>query len=342
MVSLRIILISFSIFIFISCNQEDESSIIETEINVAFILSDSIINQGESVQFTNTTNGVNNSIEWSFAGGNPNSSVQEEQEVVFSTPGVYDVNLTIKNSVEPLGIVLKKQVVVLPTQSLLAFYPFDDNPNDVSGNEFNGLLYNGVFIAENRFGMEKKAFLFDGQSTYVETTTEIDQNLSEGVTFSVWIKLDMNNESENSTIISNYNGTGVEGSCNERVGFNLGINSEQQLFLSYAVDENIYFGRISATGTIESDEWIHIVGTWNGAFSSSAFELYINGVRGDVSNYQAGVNECQAFIESNHPITIGINKCSTGYCYPFGGSIDDVRIYDRILLEAEIFALSKG
>ncbi len=219
------VIIALSFTLFVSCQNE---TLILEEVFPAFILSDSIINEGESIQFTNTTTGEVESLEWNFEGGNPGTSAAQAPLVSYATAGIYEVSLTATNGFKSSGNVVSKQIVVLPNQSLVAYYPFDESADDASGNSYNGTLLNGVGNSPNRFGEAKKAFLF-GQGAYVETTATIDDNLGEGASFSAWIKL---NSTEDGMMLSNYNGTGVSGSCNERVGFSFGVRDQQQLYIS--------------------------------------------------------------------------------------------------------------
>jgi hypothetical protein len=312
---------------------------VDEEIIASFNLSDSIIEQGKSIQFSNTTAAEVSSIEWLFEGGSPSSSSSESALVSYAASGIYEVSMNIKNNSDQLGVVITKQITVLPTTDLIVHYPFDGNGNDVSGNDFTGTLFNGIANFTNRFGNEEGAFLFDGEFTYFETNTEIDDELGEAASFSAWIKI--NNLQDTSMIISNYNGTGEEGNCNKRVGFSLGLANQKPYFIFATGDDN-YIGKISSTLPLVVNEWYHIVGTWNGNYSSEGFGLYIDGLKSAVEDFESGNSNCGAYIESEHPMTIGINKCSSGNCYPFDGGIDDVRVYGKVLSNDDIQALAKG
>ena len=49
------------------------------------------------VQFVNTSTGNYDQVLWDFPGGNPSSSTEENPSVIYNTPGVYDVSLTVQN-----------------------------------------------------------------------------------------------------------------------------------------------------------------------------------------------------------------------------------------------------
>ena len=56
------------------------------------------ISAGNAVNFTNTSTGYQASRTWTFEGGNPATSTEENPRVVYSAPGTYQVSLTIANA----------------------------------------------------------------------------------------------------------------------------------------------------------------------------------------------------------------------------------------------------
>ncbi|MGF1637583.1 MAG: hypothetical protein ACFCUU_10970, partial [Cyclobacteriaceae bacterium] len=127
------------------------------------------------------------------------------------------------------------------TEKLLAYYPFNNNTDDVSGNGFDGTIVNSVSKGADRFGNENEAYVFDKtENGYIETTTTsaISESLSSGVTFSAWIKGDGTFEST-MRILSNYNGSvNSDGNCSDKNGFNFGISDQGQLQITYATNGN--------------------------------------------------------------------------------------------------------
>ncbi|MCF8268263.1 MAG: carboxypeptidase regulatory-like domain-containing protein, partial [Ignavibacteriales bacterium] len=71
----------------------------------------------------------------------------------------------------------------LPTQGLVAYYPFNGNANDESGNGNNGTVY-GAAMTKDRFGNANKAYSFDGVNDYIKASSN---SLPTGArTISVW------------------------------------------------------------------------------------------------------------------------------------------------------------
>jgi len=70
------------------------------------------------------------------------------------------------------------------TNGLLAYYPFNGNANDASGNGNDGTVY-GATLTTNRFGSSNAAYYFNGSSAYI--TVPINSTVfSNDFTASVW------------------------------------------------------------------------------------------------------------------------------------------------------------
>jgi hypothetical protein len=55
----------------------------------------------------------------------------------------------------------------IPTNGLVASFPFNCNANDESGNGFNGIV-NGATLTTDRCNKDNSAYLFDGYSNYIK------------------------------------------------------------------------------------------------------------------------------------------------------------------------------
>jgi len=320
-----------------ACKKDDDAS---PPINANFSASQITVLEGSSVTFTDQSTNSPTNWEWTFEGGAPSASTDPNPSVIYSIPGIYDVTLKVTNDFEPDGDMITKQIVVLPTAGLVAYYQFNGNAEDQSGNGFNGTLNNGVSAFIDRNQEANQAYSFDGVDDYIVTSSEIDENLSGGASFSSWIYL--MSVGTTMRIVSNYNGTGTTGNCVARIGFVFGVTLDKQFNIFYAIDGNDFDGRMTTPNSLEVNRWYHVVGTWDGTYSPSGFNLYIDGVKSDVLDQEEGSVSCGGYLESVNPFHIGIGHCSTGFCAPFNGGIDEVRIYNRSLGESEILALSKS
>lgn len=63
-----------------------------------FVADDNSVCEGTTVQYTDQTSGTPVSWEWTFAGGTPGNSNVQNPSVVYNTPGTYNVQLVVANS----------------------------------------------------------------------------------------------------------------------------------------------------------------------------------------------------------------------------------------------------
>jgi hypothetical protein len=80
---------------------------------------------------------------------------------------------------------------------LVAYYPFNGNANDESGNGNHGSVY-GATLTEDRFGVPDSAYSFDGQNNFIQIENINDFKLTSW-TIAGWIR---KSSSKFSTIVS--------------------------------------------------------------------------------------------------------------------------------------------
>lgn len=56
----------------------------------------------------------------------------------------------------------------IPTNGLVAYYPFNGNANDESGNGNNGIIH-GATLTTDRCGKTDSAYYFNGISNFITT-----------------------------------------------------------------------------------------------------------------------------------------------------------------------------
>lgn len=70
---------------------------------------------------------------------------------------------------------------------LIAYYPFNGNANDASGNNNQGRV-NGATLSNDRFGVANKAYKFsDGNEIVVRNNNGL--NLPNAFTFNLWVNM---------------------------------------------------------------------------------------------------------------------------------------------------------
>ncbi|HTX18956.1 MAG TPA: LamG-like jellyroll fold domain-containing protein [Bacteroidota bacterium] len=209
---------------------------------------------------------------------------------------------------------------------LLAFYPFSGNANDASGNGNNGIAH-AVTLCADRFGNPNDAFQFNGTGSYVDIGKAGSLGAINDVTFAAWAKFGPG--STQGTLIGTY-GT------NNAV-FLLAYNDQSYpsgkiSFLVSTTTEHSLWGYGDCPDL--STGWHHIVFTR----TNGNLGMYVDGspVNIIVTNERG---------DQNGPIATGLNlfvgavSGELGASSFFSGTLDDIRIYNRVLTVAEVNSL---
>ncbi len=217
----------------------------------------------------------------------------------------------------PLIVVLEPIIDSSLTSGLVAYYPFNGNANDESGNGNNGTV-NGATLVSDRYGNLNSAYQFDGISSYISVPNSSSLQISGQITMSVWMK---------TSYTSNYSGVIFKAEPVEpRHGYFLNVEN------NYANSEIIYtngslLGAVTSTHILTDDLWHHVAVTYDGNF----IKIYFDGNLDNQINYTSGMQI------NNEPLLIGWDQNT--YINPnrrFTGIIDDIRIYNRALSNEEI------
>jgi len=195
----------------------------------------------------------------------------------------------------------------IPTEGLVAYYPFNSNVSDESGNEYHG-TNNGATLTYDRFGRESSAYFFDGQSNIVINNTE-NLNFSSGsFTLATW--LNFNSFMQDVCPLAKH--IWAVG------GWALNIFEDK---LTFYLD---FIPRLTSDDIYSDGNWHFLVGVFDGTTQY----LYIDGILIKTQTGALGYS-------NSTPITIG---STTGGGF-FTGSLDDIRIYNRALSEQEVTSL---
>ena len=202
------------------------------------------------------------------------------------------------------------------SKGLVAYYPFNGNANDESGNGNHGVVY-GATLTLDRFDNENVAYLFDGNEDSIQLPHNII-NQKNDVSCSVWIKTNKLHVA----ILSGANST---------------KDNSYLIYIRESISLYIKSGYTSDVSKIVDDsKWHHIICIREG--SSGNVKIYIDGIQYINENLEKN----ELLIEKNGLI-IGRDQDCVGGCFEasqdFEGAIDDIRIYNRCLNELEIKAL---
>lgn len=210
------------------------------------------------------------------------------------------------------------------TNGLVAFYPFNGNANDASGNGNNGILHPGIGFCTDRFGNTNSALYFTNcvVGTYTTGTpglmeTTIQQPASDVFTLAAWFNFPVG-----------FTGEGIIQLKQKISGGYVSRDKWLSVQTGYGPTTNTllfnmwpgYSVNIGSQITVADGTWHHAVAT----LSPAGMMLYLDG----------------------NLIATNSNTASQGYAGYWiigndgqGSMIDDVRIYNRALSSNEVAQL---
>jgi hypothetical protein len=208
---------------------------------------------------------------------------------------------------------------------LVAYYPFNGNANDATGNGFNGII-NGATLSTDKFGVAQKALNFAGiASVRIPNLYNAVSQPLQNVTYSLWFKPNQNYGAADfySLIIRT-----TDAGFTDMIGKPDLSSVENNKFQFYMFDNVANVGRISKATTINftANQWVHVVATR----ANGTMKIYLNAVKeGETAYPNPSVFYPDLYLGGH----------STFNRWYFNGAMDDLRIYNRALSDAEVQAI---
>lgn len=212
--------------------------------------------------------------------------------------------------------IVEEEITIDLNKGLIAWYPFNGNANDESGNGNNGTVY-GTTLNPDRFGKESRAYYFNGNSDYIAIDGIIDDLLNKD-SYSVtgWFKA-------NSSVQK-----GAIFSINRETGITNGQNISMIVW-----DNNLTYYSDSITNSqyhltpFDNDVWHFFALTFTKNLISQLF------IDNNIlhHSYISNMN-----ITPNSRASIGQEWDNYWTSDFFIGWIDDIRVYSRRLNSSEI------
>ena len=192
---------------------------------------------------------------------------------------------------------------------LVAYYPFNGNANDESGNGNNGNV-NGPSLTYDRHGNSNSAYYFDG----IDDNISIPRSIEDNFTISFWIKSTQNDGNSERWYWSN----GLVDAEVSNVTNDFGISMGNGLAVFGVGNPDTHVN--SAGNLLNDNGWHMITATRN--ISDGLMKLFIDGEL--VNSGTGSTNSLTA------PSSISIGSLQTQINF-YQGYIDDIRIYPVIL-----------
>lgn len=251
--------------------------------------------------------------------------------------------LTFTLFIIPLGISQDLPSYV-PSDGLVAYYPFNGNANDESGNGNHGTV-NGATLANDQNGNENKAyeFIVNENGGWGSPQNEINiaynplMNSNE-ITLSGWVYPRSKPGSFSNRPLTIF-GRWADGISNESFRFQITYDqntnesagaTSNQIFLQIhdvdVVGNTINNSEFFSGGNVEFDKWTHVAVTYDGLNG----RVYQNGVLVAEKQLSSIINQGQS------SLNIGSLKASNGTWYLFDGFLDELGYWSRALTENEV------
>jgi hypothetical protein len=173
------------------------------------------------------------------------------------------------------------------------------------------------------------ALSFDGTDDIVNAGSAASLDDMEPFTISAWIKPDSAGSSGFSNILAKHD-TGNGQWFLERDNTAPDVNAYE-----FSKDHDTDVKRVTSDNTVTYDVWQHIAVTWDGSTTASNIHIYKDGVE---TGYAVTSNGSGTkYSDAARPFVIGNGG---DLASPFYGLIDDVRVYNSVLSQAEITTLA--
>lgn len=219
---------------------------------------------------------------------------------------------------------VKKKQSHLPINGLIAYYPFNGNANDESGNGNHGIV-NGANLTTDRFGNSNHAYDFNGLNNSIVVPNSHSLNLSTNMfSISFWLKIRNYSTNGEMMLITKYSGVGTT-----TTGFMMEFDGTNFVYRYADALKNGGWGVLYITTKKLPAKlaWMHFAITTEKGID----KLYLNGIL-VVSNtiphyFNIGSNR--------QSLRFGIGPPQNSQSY-FSGSMDDVRIFNRAISLSEI------
>lgn len=199
-------------------------------------------------------------------------------------------------------------VDVFLNDGLVAYYPFDGNVLDYSGNNNDATDNTSAGYGTARIGSDSKEF--DGVDDYVDTGI-IWSNIGSAWSLSTWILFDSIDDGEINSIINVFDGTDQIFIDKNSGNWLIGSNDS----------ENIDTPISTAQGS-----WLHLAVTYDG----STLRGYENGTE------FGSVTDSTIPAPSTYPIYLGAYNTEGSAQRYFDGLLDSARLFDRGLSNSEV------
>lgn len=216
------------------------------------------------------------------------------------------------------------------SDGLVAYYPFNGNANDESGNGNNGTIH-GATPTPDRFGNPSSAYSFDGADDYIFVPDSDSLDLTTTGTLAAWVNIPNGAKDDLTAVVAKMihsSGGGVSYELLNRL-----VGHDEGVYQTIAGDAHDGSSNTSAYyfHDMSDGKWHHLAFTWDGPEG----KMYIDG-----QDATESADSGTGAMVSSFDLYIGRYFYTPhNTWYSWDGSIDEVRIYNRDLSADEVRGL---
>ena len=214
-------------------------------------------------------------------------------------------------------------------KGLVAYYPFNGNANDASGNG-NNPTFNNATLTSDYYGTPNSAYLFNGVDNYIRIPNSNSLNPGNQISLCVWVKPIgfYTGPCYNNMMLGKEVEDYVDGNYSLRFSDVLNGCTD-----SASIANEHFFGPNGETNlsepALQKNQWYSVVYTTDGIKA----KMYVN--------CKLVVDEPAANTSYSNPYDLILGHLDN-FTYPYwlNADLDEVRIYNRAINENEVHAYS--
>lgn len=217
----------------------------------------------------------------------------------------------------------QEESFTLPSDPIV-WMPFNNNTEDLSGNELDGILYEGEYTTCRSLNEYSSLGLdIDDNPRWGEENDRVEIPYNpllnvDNLTISTWINIGPKPgkyANRHYTIASRWSHV-LYGTEEEKASYIFSINK----------DLNLNFHGITSDATIEYDTWYHVV-----VSVGEKVKFYVNGNLDTVKE-----RDNLLLPQTDIDLFLGETSMYNGYWYHLDGKLDDFGFWGRVLTDCEI------
>ena len=303
------------------------------------VLTDSNIDSLITLKLTNANgaNGANIAFDATIDANMKVITINPISNLFYSQAVYVAIGATLEDSADN-AITDNATFTTTMDPSLEAFYPFNGNANDESGNSYHGQLGDNTTsksptLTTDRYGNEEKAYSFDGND-YIALNKYVTANSISEITVCAWV---LSADTINDKFIISFD---------RSESYRLALKDGGNTYVGWdTTDSNGKTDDLRTLVSYEDEKWHHICGWYKKSSTAVDKKIFVDAdmVKSHSSNTHSGRNlgnsvrygyigwgsEASSFDGNGNVHQDDFMK----------GKIDDVRIYSRSLSDEEISAL---